>query len=505
MSTTKASFVSIWIALSVSCGVSSAKYVEGILTSEESYCCQKVLMYDTQNQWDDVYKSTLNCTQREKVLDRVEERKISLLPSAGNDAGCTVTNSDVVLCNTSHELTLSRTKWAYFAISNCQTTKVQKIPLIKSTNSCFFCLKGLSLNYQLHMRNPGGFWTAEFSADEQGILQTNIAFLIAFFVMFTWAFIRAGELHEKGMFHTTFKIFLWAVFLQIFSLLLLCIHYGVYANDGIGVIVLKSVGRLFSVISEIIFLLMLLLFAKGWTVVRGRLSISSQVKLSMLLTMYTFAYSAMFVWEAVAFDPGKVLYLYDSPAGYGVVGLSFIAFTWFFFAVITTCKKNPDKMYFYLPFCVVYSTWFLARPVIVLISNNYVEDWVREKVVNGVNIAVAYLAYLSFLLFTIPSSTNFPFHLKTTQVDVALSEDEGDEHVYAPSPQYLGSLSPKSYTLFQGADSRDSIRNDVTLKSSAPASVDSSPELNIRSTHVPYGLFSAQNSSNISLFEDSKL
>eukprot|EP00118_Oscarella_pearsei_P013205 m.102579 g.102579 ORF g.102579 m.102579 type:complete len:76 (+) comp37178_c0_seq8:31-258(+) len=64
MSTTKASFVSIWIALSVSCGVSSAKYVEGILTSEESYCCQKVLMYDTQNQWDDVYKSTLVKTAR---------------------------------------------------------------------------------------------------------------------------------------------------------------------------------------------------------------------------------------------------------------------------------------------------------------------------------------------------------------------------------------------------------------------------------------------------------
>eukprot|EP00118_Oscarella_pearsei_P013203 m.102562 g.102562 ORF g.102562 m.102562 type:complete len:78 (+) comp37178_c0_seq3:31-264(+) len=51
MSTTKASFVSIWIALSVSCGVSSAKYVEGILTSEENwefltrFCFQTTVHY----------------------------------------------------------------------------------------------------------------------------------------------------------------------------------------------------------------------------------------------------------------------------------------------------------------------------------------------------------------------------------------------------------------------------------------------------------------------------
>ena len=28
--------------------------------------------------------------------------------------------------------------------------------------------QGLRLDYQMHMFNPGGYWTNEFSADEQG-------------------------------------------------------------------------------------------------------------------------------------------------------------------------------------------------------------------------------------------------------------------------------------------------------------------------------------------------
>jgi hypothetical protein len=61
---------------------------------------------------------------------------------------------------------------------------------------------------------------------------------------------------------------------------------------------LSCTGRIISAISELFFLLMLLLLAKGWTVVRGRLTSQSQMRLTILMTLYSSVYTTMFIWEA---------------------------------------------------------------------------------------------------------------------------------------------------------------------------------------------------------------
>eukprot|EP00118_Oscarella_pearsei_P017472 m.173184 g.173184 ORF g.173184 m.173184 type:complete len:365 (+) comp39094_c0_seq9:651-1745(+) len=337
-------------------------------------------------------------------------------------------------CLASRRFRLSRERWWYFAVSNC------------------FSKKGVKLDYKLHMLNPGGFWKAEYSADEQGILETDMSFLLFFVCLILWTCKRGVQLHQRGMLHVTFKLFAIALAIHTFSLLMLCIHYGLYGGDGVGSKPLKMLGRFSASISEVIFLLMVILFAKGWTVVRARLTNKSQLVLAILVTLYTVVYVSMFIWEAKAFDPGRVLYVYDSPAGYGLVALSFFAFCWFVSSVITTVKKFPEKARFYAAFSVVYSIWFLARPVIVLVSNFHVVDWVREKVVNAVNLNVALLAYVAFLIFTIPSLKCFPFHLKTSQVDIDLDDCEDPEHPYALSTDYIGSTVSRNadISIFQG-------------------------------------------------------
>ena len=47
-------------------------------------------------------------------------------------------------------------------------------------------------------------------------------------------FPRTVELRNRGLFHTTYKLFMAALLLQTSGVALLCAAYGRYAHDGIG-------------------------------------------------------------------------------------------------------------------------------------------------------------------------------------------------------------------------------------------------------------------------------
>lgn len=57
------------------------------------------------------------------------------------------------------------------------------------------------------------------------------------------------------------------------------------------------------------------------------------------------------------FDPGQVLYTYESPAGYGLIGLQVAAYVWFCYAVLISLRHFPEKQPFYVPFFAAYTLW----------------------------------------------------------------------------------------------------------------------------------------------------
>ena len=59
------------------------------------------------------------------------------------------------------------------------------------------------------------------------------------------------------------------------------------------------------------------------------------------------------------FDPGEVLYIYESPAGYGLVGMRLVGWLWFCYAIFFTLKHYPEKASFYYPFFVFYTLWYV--------------------------------------------------------------------------------------------------------------------------------------------------
>ncbi|XP_045210314.1 transmembrane protein 145-like isoform X1 [Mercenaria mercenaria] len=366
-----------------------------------------LLYYDTPDQWDAVYKSDKNCTERKAVMNPSNNQIITL----DTTSGCKVQTIDGIQkynCTDERRFIAARERWWYIAVAHCR-------PLTPV---------GISLKYKIHMTNGAedDYLHREYSADEFYILPIDIAFLIAYVILSILSIICAVLLRNRQLWHTTYKMYMVSVFLWTFYLFLMSVGYGIYGNDGLEwkLRSTKYAARAFESVSIMIFLLMLILIGKGYTITRGKLSMASTVKISVFMTLYTIVYIVIFVWEAIIFDPGLVLYLYESPPGYALIAMRIIGFIWFCYAIFFTLKHYPEKGTFYYPLFVFYTLWFWAGPIVIVVAMTSIALWTREKTVTGVENFVAFCGHVFFLILTRPSAANknFPYHVRTTQIGI---------------------------------------------------------------------------------------
>ncbi len=165
-----------------------------------------------------------------------------------------------------------------------------------------------------------------FSADEFYILPILIICLIEHLVLLGLSVWSAVLLKMRQLLHVTYKLFMLSVFLHVSATKVRCLigarvtlllpktagifllgsHYMVYAFDGEGLLSAKMHGSVFEAAANIIFLLLLILVAKGYNVTRARLRSASSVKLAVFICLYTLTHATLFVFETRYFDPGKV-------------------------------------------------------------------------------------------------------------------------------------------------------------------------------------------------------
>ncbi|XP_072776888.1 transmembrane protein 145 isoform X4 [Taeniopygia guttata] len=392
-----------WVFLTRFCFLSDFGRLDFHFRYPEAKCCQNILLYfDDPSQWPAVYRrGGKDCLAKESVI-RPENNQVINLTTQYAWSGCQVlpgVSGRVLSCSSGRSFRSVRERWWYVALSKCGGG-------------------GLELEYEMVLTNGDSFWTRHFSADEFGILETDITFLLIFILIFLLSCYCGYQLKGRQLLHTTYKMFMAAAGLEVLSLLLSCVYWGQYGCDGVGHGPLKLLGKLLFSISFLIFLLMLILLGKGFSVTRGRISAGGSVRLSVYMTLYSLTHVALLTYEAQFFDPGQVLYTYESPAGYGLIALQFGAFGWFCAAVGATLSAVPERRRFYLPFLAAYAFWFLAVPVSALVANFGIPKWAREKIVNGIQLGTHLYAHGVFLLLTRPSAANknFPFHVRRAQI-----------------------------------------------------------------------------------------
>ena len=89
---------------------------------------------------------------------------------------------------------------------------------------------------------------------------------------------------------------------------------------------------------------------------RGRNKIKTNTTVIYLKLIY---HGVCDVVNEQFFDPGLVLYIYESPPGYGILGLRVVAWIYFSYACFFTVKHYPEKSKFYYPFYIFYTIWYV--------------------------------------------------------------------------------------------------------------------------------------------------
>ncbi|XP_059140907.1 transmembrane protein 145-like [Physella acuta] len=414
-----------WMFLTRFCFLSNIGNMNYKLEYPTKYGIQNLLFYyDVPGQWDAVYKRDLTCDEQVAAL-----RGSNIFPLAPAGSMCVKElrkGQEWYVCTGDMDFSSARERWWFVVLSRCG-------PPANNT------ARGMYLDYKLHMTNGDDLLHKEFSADEFYILVIDIIFFIIYIILVALSIACAVVLVKRKLLHTTYKMYMVTLIIWFLHLLCMVIAWGSYGSTGWELRPLEVFGRILQACGHIVFMLMLILMAKGYTIVRGRLSKKNAVKITVFINLYVIALVVLFIWEGVLFDPGLVLYYYESPPGYGMITVILIGWLWFTKAAVFTLKHYNSKSHFYIVFYTIFTIWFWAAPFTTMLAMFAMEKWTREKSVNGIQQLIACIGHSVFLFLTMPSRANgnFPYHIKTTQIDT-VSEAE-DETSRSDSPYTISS------------------------------------------------------------------
>lgn len=392
------------------------------------------LYYD--DKWNDVYPSKpLTCEQKSAFSQQVSLNETAL------SYGCKI-NTTTITCNYSIPVTNARPRWWFIVFSRCNP----------ETN-----LSGIKINYIFDFKNGGNLFQNEFSFDEVGIFETSIVLVIAYSILLTITCIIAKILVIKKLLHTTYKIFIATIIFQFFSYVFTLSEYGQFATSGVPTSACGLIGRILDMIANIIFLLILILIAKGYTVTRGKLRTVTCIKIIIVFCLYIGAYLIAFLYSEILFDPGLVNYFYSSPGGLAMIIIKVsIGWVWFCYGIFFTIKNYPEKKKFYIALAIFYSIWFWASPIVILCTNYVIAKYLQEKIGFIVQSLITLIGHVFFISLTFPTkaNSNFPFHVRTNQVDFINNKEDTESLENYPhhkedevAEKHFGPGNPNEITL----------------------------------------------------------
>lgn len=142
-------------------------------------------------------------------------------------------------------------------------------------------------------------------------------------------------------------------------------EYSLRATLGLDFPGATLIASLFEAISETIFTVLLLLLALGFTVTKSILSLVQVGRLLGFIWVSTILQLCLLIYQSEAFDPGLVLYSYESPPGYGLLALKIVTWVVFLLCCYRTSIKAATKLHFYSFLMTLGSVWFLFHPLMV--------------------------------------------------------------------------------------------------------------------------------------------
>ena len=144
--------------------------------------------------------------------------------------------------------------------------------------------------FQKHI-NP---FEHQFSFEMHDVFEIYVVFFIAYcFLLPVQFYALSQQRHMLPFLLTT------CMLLEFVGIIFNVIHVLFFAFNGAGVELLKVVGNFIDTVAECLFMLVLLLIVKGWTITRSELKWKTKAILLTVWSAYTVASMGLFIWNLV--------------------------------------------------------------------------------------------------------------------------------------------------------------------------------------------------------------
>jgi hypothetical protein len=368
-----------------------------------------LMYYGGVDGWESVYKSSLDCSERIQAATHVKE-----LPYMPVDKNATLTEErqgQFIMANHTDFFWFDTTQARYFyvALANCKPECYSAGP------ECAGTLDGVEYDFKFTNGPETSLWTHHFSVDEHTILQQLIAAVAIQTAMFIYSISVGQGLRKVRKLHYTVMMLLMSVFFALIGTIFKYKYYHNLGKTGKRNSTDLVVGDVFDGLADMLLILQLVLLAKGWTIVRHKISPSGRMKLAFYFTIYFVLYWVSLFWTQ-SFAREEVLYKWQSAPGHLVVGLRIFVFVWFCYAGYTTMHVYKKKYGFYKKFLIMGGTWILSMPICVALAYN-IDNAYRAKILTAVELACNVVCRSVLIIMYDPSpitqaacNKSFPFH-----------------------------------------------------------------------------------------------
>lgn len=127
---------------------------------------------------------------------------------------------------------------------------------------------------------------------------TPILFVAAvlYSILLIIVFICGIELKSRHLYHCTYRLFTFSVMTHWIGIICQGITWTKYAITGVSPN--RILGELLVGVSEISFLLLIMLMGKGYTITKARLTTCTTIKLTVLVNAYIVLFISLYIYQA---------------------------------------------------------------------------------------------------------------------------------------------------------------------------------------------------------------
>ncbi|XP_060068934.1 uncharacterized protein LOC132549052 [Ylistrum balloti] len=215
----------------------------------------------------------------------------------------------------------------------------------------------------------------QFSFDDHDIFEIYLVFLIFYIVIlpiWIYAFIK-----QK---HPITQLFTSVIALEVTGIALNLLHLLIFSFNGVGFFPLEIVGNAVDTISQCIFMLFLLLVARGWTITH--MDIKGRAVVFSVWGVYALSNFVLYFWNLTEVDEISNIDEWQTWPGYITLGLRVVIMIWFVVELRRTVfhSKHPDRLNFLQQFGAFFLVWFIYLPVLAIIGTQISALWKHKTI-----------------------------------------------------------------------------------------------------------------------------